>query len=167
MLLGDQIKSRRKAEKLSAEALAEKLRVSKDNIYKWEKGTKPSDPEDYVKIKAWLDSKLEEIPNIPIEKPVNNFDYQQAYVEELKEKTEMLKDQVRFLQRIIESNLISIGEQQQVLQAEVQAIQQWDAQTAAKGVGEKEAAYLTHIHKLTADNMKRLRKKNKPVEDGR
>ena len=56
MFTGKQIRDKRKAEKLSAEALAMKLGVDKENLYKWEKGTKPSDPEDFIKISNWLEN---------------------------------------------------------------------------------------------------------------
>lgn len=59
--IGELIKDKRKAERLSAEDLALKLGLKKENIYKWEKGSKPSDPEDYTKINAWLNN-LENVP---------------------------------------------------------------------------------------------------------
>lgn len=34
-----------------------------ENIYKWEKGTKPSDPNEYRRLIDWLEGKLEAIPN--------------------------------------------------------------------------------------------------------
>lgn len=55
-----QIRVKRKSLRLSVEALALKLGVSKDNLFKWEKGTAISDPVSYNKIDAWL--KVETIP---------------------------------------------------------------------------------------------------------
>lgn len=60
------IKKKRKEQKLSVIQLADKLGVSKDALYKWEKGTTPSNPVDYLKLEGWLGVKLE-IP--PPEKP--------------------------------------------------------------------------------------------------
>jgi transcriptional regulator with XRE-family HTH domain len=60
--LKDQIRKKRKALRLSAEDLATLIGVNKENIYKWEKGTKPSNPEDYIKLMNWLKGTLENIP---------------------------------------------------------------------------------------------------------
>jgi len=49
---------------LSAEALAELLGVKKENIYKWERGTRPSDPDIYLKIETWL-REGPELSNVP------------------------------------------------------------------------------------------------------
>lgn len=46
---------------MSAEDLARKLGLKKENIYKWEKGSKPQDPEEFEKIMNWLNN-LENIP---------------------------------------------------------------------------------------------------------
>lgn len=61
MSRGDLIKNKRKREGLSAEALAAKLNVTEGKIYKWEKGHNPSDPEEYLRLKEWLDEKLENV----------------------------------------------------------------------------------------------------------
>jgi predicted transcriptional regulator len=63
MISGKQIREKRKAEKLSAQGLAEKLKVSKDNLYKWEKGHQPQNAEDYIKVESWLNDKLENVPH--------------------------------------------------------------------------------------------------------
>jgi transcriptional regulator with XRE-family HTH domain len=54
--LADRIKKMRKKEEISAEKLAKKIGVSKENIYKWEGGSKPSDPEAFARLTAWLNS---------------------------------------------------------------------------------------------------------------
>lgn len=61
MLSGKTIREKRKAEKLSVEALAKRLDINKDNLYKWEKGTKITDPESYLKLQNWLESGSESI----------------------------------------------------------------------------------------------------------
>lgn len=64
MIDGKDIKAKRKAFNWSAKKLAEVLNVNKDNIYKWEKGTKISDPEEYLRVQEWLKSgKLENVPH--------------------------------------------------------------------------------------------------------
>jgi transcriptional regulator with XRE-family HTH domain len=62
--IGDRIKRKREKERLSAEDLAIKLGLKSSNIYKWERGSTPSNPEDYNKINAWLNN-LEYVPNDP------------------------------------------------------------------------------------------------------
>lgn len=59
--IGALIKAKRKRERLSAEDLALKLGLKKENIYKWERGSTPSDPEEYKIIQDWLNN-LESIP---------------------------------------------------------------------------------------------------------
>jgi len=59
--IGERIKEKRKAERLSAQDLAIKLKLRKENIYKWERGSTPSNPEDYKKIMDWLNN-LENVP---------------------------------------------------------------------------------------------------------
>jgi transcriptional regulator with XRE-family HTH domain len=54
MISGPEIKAKRKALGLTVIQLAENLGVSKDNLYKWEKGHLPSNPEDYNKLEKWL-----------------------------------------------------------------------------------------------------------------
>lgn len=66
MVTGKDIKAKRKELGLSVVKLAHKLKLPADNIYKWEKGTRPSDPEDYKKIEKFVLEglyKIEDIPN--------------------------------------------------------------------------------------------------------
>lgn len=63
MISGPAIRKKRKEMNLSVKDLAEALKVKPDNLYKWEKGTKPTDPEDYMKIENWLSGKLESVPH--------------------------------------------------------------------------------------------------------
>lgn len=41
---------------MSVPDLAGILGIPKDRIYKWQKGSKPSDMEDYMKVNEWLES---------------------------------------------------------------------------------------------------------------
>ncbi|MDE3249417.1 MAG: helix-turn-helix transcriptional regulator [Bacteroidota bacterium] len=94
MFTGDEIRAKRKALRLTAEALAEILGVNKDNIYKWEKGTRPNG-EDYVKVESWLSSKTENIPlSLPGKnKPqaTENSKYTDDYIALLKQRVESLE----------------------------------------------------------------------------
>ncbi|MFL5809223.1 MAG: helix-turn-helix domain-containing protein [Flavisolibacter sp.] len=62
MIKGTEIRKKRKQMGLSAQGLAELLKVKVENLYKWEKGTKPTDPEDYIKLENWLSGKIENVP---------------------------------------------------------------------------------------------------------
>lgn len=61
MYNGKPIKDKRKELGLSAKELAEIIGVKEGNIYKWEKGTKPHDPENFLKIQNWLSGKTETV----------------------------------------------------------------------------------------------------------
>lgn len=81
MVKADDIKRKRKAEGLTVQELSEKLKVSKANLYKWEKGHKPANPEDYIKLENWLKDKVESVPQETVEtipqepaKPVSQQD---------------------------------------------------------------------------------------------
>ena len=63
MISGQEIRSKRKSLGLSANDLALKINVKLDNLYKWEKGAKPQDPEDYLKLMNWYNGKLESVPH--------------------------------------------------------------------------------------------------------
>lgn len=64
MFTGQDIRDKRKKLGLSAEELAEILGVSKDNIYKWEKGHKPGSGDNYLKVENWLSGKTENVPRV-------------------------------------------------------------------------------------------------------
>lgn len=60
--IGLRLKEKRKELNLSVPALGLHLQIPPDRIYKWEKGTKPSDMGDYKKIERFLESGLETFP---------------------------------------------------------------------------------------------------------
>lgn len=122
--LGRKIKNKRKAERLSAEDLAQKLGLKAANIYKWEKGSNPSDAEEYLAITAWLNNS-EYIPkkseesvrpiikddaadyNSPL--PIGNFQVTLGdYVNLLKEKARIAEERERDLIDIIKGKLNNI-----------------------------------------------------------
>lgn len=63
MLNGADIRKKRKSLGLTAGELADLLSVDRANLYKWEKGHKPTDPEDYIKLERWLKGELENVLN--------------------------------------------------------------------------------------------------------
>lgn len=55
MEIGIRLKEFRKRKKIKMPAIAAATGISKENLYKWEKGTKPSDFELYKKLLQYLD----------------------------------------------------------------------------------------------------------------
>jgi glycine dehydrogenase subunit 2 len=55
MEIGIRLKEFRERKKIKMPAIEAATGISKENLYKWEKGTKPSDVNDYLKLKAYLD----------------------------------------------------------------------------------------------------------------
>jgi phage repressor protein C with HTH and peptisase S24 domain len=61
--IGQRLKAFREKTKIKMPAIAVLTGIAKETLYKWEKGTKPSDINDYFRLKAYLDkmeNKLEE-----------------------------------------------------------------------------------------------------------
>lgn len=52
---------------LSVVALANKLKIDKEKLYKWEKGTKPSDPKEWKVLERFIENGLEPYPENEIE----------------------------------------------------------------------------------------------------
>lgn len=92
MDLGNQLKTYRKSKKHSVQKVSKITGIPADRIYKWERGTRPSDAEDLLKIKDYLAGKLEnELKNGRNELETGTFaDKQQLYERWLadKEKTQ-------------------------------------------------------------------------------
>jgi predicted transcriptional regulator len=61
VLNGAEIRKKRELFGLTAGQLADLLQVKRANLYKWEKGHKPTDPEDYLKLERWLNGELENV----------------------------------------------------------------------------------------------------------
>jgi transcriptional regulator with XRE-family HTH domain len=136
--LGEEIKAKRKNDGLSAEALANLIGVSMDNIYKWEKGTRISNPEDYEKIKAWLSGNLETIPKK--EKP-GSVDYQAKFYDAY----ETIKAYNEFLQRMMESSFVALLDRQEGGSAIAIELLKRDALREANGNPEKAREILADI----------------------
>lgn len=68
MFDGKQLREKRESLRLSAQQLATILKTTKENIYKWEGGTKPSKHEDMISIENWLNGSR-----------VENNDWQKKY----------------------------------------------------------------------------------------
>lgn len=81
--IGERIKMKRTELGISARKLAIILNTSKENIYKWEGGSTPSDPEVYNRIINWLE-------NVPQEtdKGGKSIEAERNYLEKLLEEKE-------------------------------------------------------------------------------
>lgn len=90
MVNGESIRQKRKKDGMNARELADYLDVKVENLYKWEKGHKPTDPEDYIKLEKWLSGKSESVPkkNTPVAslQPQGGQDYRDEVIALLKEK---------------------------------------------------------------------------------
>jgi len=68
MQIGERLKEVRKKKNIKMPAIAAATGISKENLYKWEKGTKPSDFSLYNKLIEFLD-KVESTPDYVYEEP--------------------------------------------------------------------------------------------------
>lgn len=71
MQIGDRLKDFRRRKHIKMPAIAAATGISKENLYKWEKGTKPSDFTLYNKLIEYLD-KMENAPDFVYEEPSAN-----------------------------------------------------------------------------------------------
>lgn len=71
MQIGERLKELRKKKNIKMPAIAKATGISKENLYKWEKGTKPSDIEQYNKLVDYLD-KMEKGVDLILEDPKGN-----------------------------------------------------------------------------------------------
>jgi len=53
--IGERLKAFREKSKIKMPAIATLTGIAKETLYKWEKGTKPSNVNDYFQLKAYLD----------------------------------------------------------------------------------------------------------------
>lgn len=55
MEIGQRLKEFRERTKIKMPTIALATGITKENLYKWEKGTKPSDVNDFLRVKSFLD----------------------------------------------------------------------------------------------------------------
>lgn len=94
--VGKRLKTKRQRYKLSAQQVASIIDVSKENIYKWEKGTTPRDPEEYMRLMEFLNE--ENVPS-KLEAFTTMQEHTQKYglVDRTEELIESLRAQISFL----------------------------------------------------------------------
>lgn len=140
--LGEKIKEKRKKERLSAADLAIKLGLSLANIYKWESGARPSNPDDYKKLTDWLNNSESGRKN---EEPASKEDFF------LNKYIKTLEDNNQFLQKMVETSLISIVETQQAQLSHQKALAWYQAHRASEGDPEKLIEELTRLNSKVAE----------------
>jgi hypothetical protein len=94
--LGKRIKDKRKIARLSAEDLAhflnEKgggLNITKENIYSWQKGADPSNPDELAILREWLNDSGR------FAKKLEQNNYNDDYVQLLKSQLEEMKGSIK------------------------------------------------------------------------
>lgn len=100
MNLGQKIRNRRLQEGLSAQKLANKLGLKKENIYKWEGGSKPQDPEEFRIVENWLNN-VEAVPNGSKEDQTPSG-VESRYVQLMEERISEFKERLQELKKVIE-----------------------------------------------------------------
>lgn len=93
--IGLRIKKFRESQGLKRIEFADRFGIKIDNLYKWEKGTKPSDAEDFLKLEEIL--KLENIPP-----PSNLINDTRPPYSKKELENEFLKTRVKDLEKIIQ-----------------------------------------------------------------
>lgn len=89
MFTGKELRAKRESLRLSAAKLATILKTTKENIYKWEGGTKPSKHEDMINIENWMNGVPEIVKDIP--RASNGIDWQKKYYDLLEKYTAVLE----------------------------------------------------------------------------
>lgn len=150
MFKGEDIKRKRKASRMSAEALATLLKVSKENIYKWEKGTRPNNAEDYLKVENWLNGKLENVP----QKTVSSGNIEKDSDSNKDDKyLKLLEDNDKFFKELVKSNLAGLLIGQRSIQANIEAGFQYSLHRESGGDQAKEEEMLQELDRRIGEKM--------------
>lgn len=150
MFTGEQIRQKRKQQGMSAEDLANYLNVKKENLYKWERGHKPNNAEDYIKLENWLDGKLENVP----QKTVSSGNIQTDSDPENDDKyLRLLEDNDRFFKELVKSNLAGLLIGQRSIQANIEAGFQYSLHRESGGDPAKEEGMLQELDRRIGEKM--------------
>lgn len=100
MALAEDIKEARKKRGHSMADVSQLIGIKSDKIYKWEKGTKPSDPEDLAKIKDYISGGPAERANPVLENTQKSpeEDFRAKYIKQIEKENQ-------FLQNLVTTNL--------------------------------------------------------------
>lgn len=159
MVKGELIREKRKLLGLSAEELAVILRVTEGKIYKWEKGHKPSDPQEYLRLMEWMGKELENVP--PATEPTQNSNisnHTEEYISLLKAENLRLKNDLQV-------NLSELKEKLLLVRAICITNQFFLAEVVAKQRKQDFDQVRTEISKANSDTVERLKKADRFVVD--
>lgn len=109
-VMGGQLKKLRKATKLSQEKFAERLGMSKDTIYNYEKG-KTAIPHDLVKKLCQEFNVSADYFYFEMDKPlieVNPIDINDAFAKEMEQCTDLEKKQLMEMLKIIRMEPVAV-----------------------------------------------------------
>ena len=162
MFTGDDIIRKRKADGLTAIELADLLQVSVANLYKWQKGARPTDTEDYIKIENWLNEKIENNSTSAKNAELDE-DYEKLYISELKDKIRILQDHNSFLARNFEVSLSAIHQTTIAQLAHQKALAWYQASNVAKGDPEKTEKEIVKLNNKVAEFAGLKSEKGNPV----
>ena len=114
--LSDQIREFRQRFRFSMPQLAEKTGVPKENLYKWEKGTKPTDIEAFHKLVKFMEdytfeSSTKDVKTSMAEEPTTYYgqnphtksEYYEKIIEEKDRTIEQLRDTINALTTAVKS----------------------------------------------------------------
>lgn len=145
MLDGNKLREKRKKLGLSAEKLASLLGVTQESLYKWEKGTQPSNPDHYLRLTKWLldeNTNVLEESTIPYKAATKSEPLQIGDKSELldimRERIQDLKQDKEWLKKNLEFSLTGLAVGQKSILAHVSTILEKDDERDAAGNKKKE-----------------------------
>lgn len=158
MLDGKKLREKRKSLGLSAEKLASLLGVTQESLYKWEKGTQPSNPEQYLRVIKWLSDGITENSEkgttfqnaTPRPQEAQHGDKSEI-LEIMRERVKELKEDKERLWNTLESSLIGLSIQGKQVLATVSVILEKDNERDAQGNKKKEQALKDDTDKRIGD----------------
>ena len=143
--LATRIKTKRQQQRISAEYLAQMLNVTKENIYKWERGSKPSDPEVYNRLMKWLgESEI----GINQAQPATDPDLTAKYIKLLERELEFLQSRIEGTLNRVDTNLVYAANNITAGRAEIRAAIDYTVMKDSQGNEKKRGALMAQINKL-------------------
>lgn len=147
MTIGEKIKLKRSQEGLSAAKVAKLLGTNKENVYKWENGSTPSDPEVYNKIVKWLETVPQGTPVFGI---VSEGSLDAEYIHKY---IKSLEDQLTFYKERVQLSLTDISNKVTIARAEIRAATEYQVMKDAKNNDQKRKELMGVIDTLIGENL--------------
>lgn len=157
MNLGVQLRVYRKSKQHSVKKVSELTGIPADRIYKWEKGAKPSDAEDLLKIREYMAGKVESKPKAGVAQLES--DTPPPYIQV------SWQDYLKLIHFSLEQLMAGQNEilkQQAKTRAEVRGYGKYHLVKDAKGSREKFDKLLLEVDKLVNDDLREDDGQGKP-----